>query len=73
MYDSIVELRESRNTEFKAAQGRYIVDILPTSLAKYACAFANGEGRTLYLGICDDGKCACAFANGEGGTLYQKT
>lgn len=55
MYNSIVELRESRNTEFKAAQGRYIVDILPTSLAKYACAFANGEGGTLYLGICDDG------------------
>ena len=56
IFNSYIQLRESRNVEFKSAQGRYILNTLPEILPKYACAFVNGEGGTLYLGVCDDGK-----------------
>ncbi|XP_072013204.1 schlafen-like protein 1 [Amphiura filiformis] len=56
IFGSQIQLRESRNIEFKAAQGRYIINMLPETLAKYACAFVNGEGGIMYLGICDDGR-----------------
>ncbi|XP_038070043.1 schlafen-like protein 1 [Patiria miniata] len=51
----LLDTRENRNVEFKAAQGSYIYDILPSAVEKYGCAFANGEGGTLYLGIKDNG------------------
>ncbi|XP_022094546.1 schlafen-like protein 1 [Acanthaster planci] len=51
----ILDTRENRNVEFKAAQGKYIYDILPSTVERYGCAFANGEGGMLYLGIKDDG------------------
>ena len=53
---AVLHNRENRNVEFKAAQGSYIYDILPQAVEKYGCAFANGDGGTLYLGIKDDGK-----------------
>ncbi|XP_035678662.1 schlafen-like protein 1 [Branchiostoma floridae] len=54
-YLDVLEVRESRNVEFKKAGGRYIYDILPQHIDKYGSAFLNGEGGTLYLGVLDNG------------------
>ena len=46
---------ETRTLEFKRAGGD-IKALLRENLAKYMCAFLNGEGGALMLGVDDSGR-----------------
>ncbi|XP_041089789.1 uncharacterized protein LOC121303269 isoform X2 [Polyodon spathula] len=46
---------ESRNMEFKRGGGEYLRMGFHQHLRKYACAFLNGEGGSLLVGVDDDG------------------
>ncbi|XP_064408287.1 schlafen-like protein 1 [Latimeria chalumnae] len=46
---------ETRNVEFKRGGGEYLSAALKHHVRKYACAFLNGEGGSLFVGVDDDG------------------
>lgn len=46
---------ESRFKEFKRGGGEYPQKHLRNDIGKYTCAFLNGEGGTLYIGVDDSG------------------
>ncbi|XP_066572403.1 schlafen-like protein 1 [Amia ocellicauda] len=47
---------ETRNLEFKLGRGHYLRNIFQHDLRKYACAFLNGEGGSLLVGVDNAGK-----------------
>ncbi|XP_019367604.1 PREDICTED: schlafen-like protein 1 [Gavialis gangeticus] len=46
---------ESRNVEFKRGSGEYLSGTLKYHVRKYACAFLNSEGGSLFVGVEDSG------------------
>ncbi|XP_054854862.1 schlafen-like protein 1 [Eublepharis macularius] len=46
---------ETRNIEFKRGGGEYLTVTLKHHVRKYACAFLNSEGGSLFVGVEDNG------------------
>ena len=46
---------ETRNVEFKRGGGEYLSQAFKHHLRRYACAFLNGEGGSLLVGVDDSG------------------
>ncbi|XP_042296511.1 schlafen-like protein 1 isoform X2 [Sceloporus undulatus] len=46
---------ETRNMEFKRGGGEYLTVTLKHHVRKYACAFLNSEGGSLFVGVEDNG------------------
>ncbi|CAB3980318.1 schlafen 1 [Paramuricea clavata] len=53
--NQFVDMRESRNFEFKTGGGAYPIHILPEHIRKYGSAFLNCDGGVLIAGILDNG------------------
>ena len=54
-FNQFVNMRESRNFEFKTGGGAYPIQILPEHIRKYGSAFLNCDGGVLIAGILDNG------------------
>ncbi|XP_046850261.1 uncharacterized protein LOC124443782 [Xenia sp. Carnegie-2017] len=54
--NAFVDVRESRNFEFKTGGGSYPVSVLPEHIRKYGSAFLNCDGGILIAGVLDNGQ-----------------